>query len=695
MFRHILSVILLSPLLYGQFFTPPIQSELVTNSIDSQDYRSLKFTAESGYFYRLQNSANLSQWDDLFTIDGIGESISYPMTLLNGQQNSGNSNTDPVQGVMVSIQAVQTGGIVANWRSLESSTAIQVYIPGINLDAAWQTSPLRNYQTDDYLMLVVKHSDTLPEEPYTFSNLAPADLDFFTVFENEFPQISESAPSDIVGPPAGALGSKLFYRVTVEVGDIDSDGIPDLLETTPVDQGGTGSDPFNPDTDDDGVFDGAEVGQGSNPNDADSFPEDCNLPSDDPVERVLSATIEIKKINFHDSHKMTSDNMATTYGCPQWVLSSHNYPVAYSKGDAVKLSGRFEARESTQSISVEITGPDGMKLTGNLSQEGDSNFWTLKETSFDKGLKDEIQHYTRLDPDKEFKLDWKFTITPEDGEATEITEGTKHTVYVTHGDPIPGNSSGREIVQETAFDIATRYAAGLSTSKAGTTRLSIVKAIFVPFGAIHVPKVKPTTGLLLPDGMTYYNGGNPTQQECTTGTEMLKDPRGNGECTAWADLFSDVIRLHGFKGIRQEVTPAAAAEKKVLVNNVQFVGNIINNPNLGPYGWVTGINLRTHSPNPAPANLGGIFGQGSKRLAEPPKIFGNHFIVDFEGTLFDASYEGNPVDPPNAVAKYENAAFAGYGNTQVNPSTGQELHFFRKNNPGNTPEIKLTKHPKD
>lgn len=375
MLRHILVVIFLSPLLYGQFFTPPIQSELVTNSVENQDYRSLQFQAESGYFYRLQNSANLTQWDDVFTIDGVGEPIAYPMVLLSGTQNSGTTNTDPVQGVMVSLQTVQTGGIVASWRSLGSSTAIQVYLSDIDLDATWQTSTIRNYRTDDYMMLVVKRNETLPEEPFSFSNLTPADLDFLTVFENEFPQIAASTSSEIVAPPATALASKSFYRVTVEVGDIDRDGIPDLIETTPVDQGGTDTDPFNQDTDGDGVFDGAEVGQGSNANDANSFPEDCNLPSDGSAPNLLiepaEMTIEILRINFHDNHKMTSDNMATAYVRPQWVLSSHNYPVAYTKGDAIKLSGRFSTTGSIKSVSVEVTGPDGMKLSNNLKQEGE------------------------------------------------------------------------------------------------------------------------------------------------------------------------------------------------------------------------------------------------------------------------------------------------------------------------------------
>ncbi len=58
--------------------------------------------------------------------------------------------------------------------------------------------------------------------------------------------------------------------------DSDGDGITDNKENLPIDQGGTGTDPNNPDTDGDGLFDGFEVDVGTDPNNPDTDGDGLN-----------------------------------------------------------------------------------------------------------------------------------------------------------------------------------------------------------------------------------------------------------------------------------------------------------------------------------------------------------------------------------------------------------------------------------
>jgi hypothetical protein len=106
---------------------------------------------------------------------------------------------------------------------------------------------------------------------------------------------SAFAPIGASGDPAGAVGRYAQYRAELATGDpaatpvldgvelacafaapdADGDGLPNEAETGTgifVSSTDTGTDPLDPDSDDDGSLDGFEVLHGSDPNDADSIP---------------------------------------------------------------------------------------------------------------------------------------------------------------------------------------------------------------------------------------------------------------------------------------------------------------------------------------------------------------------------------------------------------------------------------------
>jgi hypothetical protein len=79
-------------------------------------------------------------------------------------------------------------------------------------------------------------------------------------------------PNPAHGPWRRLFGQALEGDVRISSEDDDNDGLLDIYETdtgTYVSPTDTGTDPLDPDSDDDGLLDGAEVALGTNPNDPD------------------------------------------------------------------------------------------------------------------------------------------------------------------------------------------------------------------------------------------------------------------------------------------------------------------------------------------------------------------------------------------------------------------------------------------
>ena len=156
--------------------------------------------------------------------------------------------------------------------------------------------------------------------------------------------------------------------------------------------------------------------------------------------------------------------------------------------------------------------------------------------------------------DVPFQLDWQIKI----GGGSFISIGsTKHTVYVTAGDPI-GPALNKRL--ETVFSVACRRANNIAID----IEDRIPEAIWAEFIDRHVERVIPSTGDTDGVAMGYYanipdtmpagaaTAGTPT--DCGGSTEEMLKLR-NGVCGAWADFFRDLLAVHGISCTSRGLEP--------------------------------------------------------------------------------------------------------------------------------------------
>jgi hypothetical protein len=229
--------------------------------------------------------------------------------------------------------------------------------------------------------------------------------------------------------------------------------------------------------------------------------------------------------------------------------------------------------------------------------------------------------------------------------------------------------------------------------------------------------------------MGYWTGG---QNTCQSLAYMLASPGGDGSCVAWSQLFHQTLEAQGITGseifeITADTTVNPGADG-FLVKNWNFGKHITtgNNgtcdshlsgddvsvpltgsmPNVacitpGPNGTldssasgddqvVDGLLIGTQYPyilysgswlgSPYGimfgdvANQPGIPGQNNP---EPPPFFGNHFVVEYQGSVYDPSYGAGPFA---SELDHKNAAIDGIksGNeANKNNSAIQELDYQR------------------
>ena len=415
-------------------------------------------------------------------------------------------------------------------------------------------------------------------------------------------------------------------------------------------------------------------------------------------------------ISFRESHNLTSDDKLICYRGFHWKRNSHSFPISYNIGQKMKvtLEVTFPGAQPEAELFIRATDVNGAMLMGDeialTQQKKDPEKFRLIDHSFDKNISDVIKHYSWKTAGEEFTITWAYYQKTDDPSLPEIGIGfdvTKHTLYETHDKPLARKVGVLTRIprQESIFELSCRYADEMKVGNVSAengdviSKLDIAKRIFVPFTALEVPKVKPTFGVLQEVPMTYYDaeGGG----SCATGARMLADESGNGVCSAWATLLLEILGSHGWKGELKEVQPAVAQEKLVVVKHVTLGdpsdGLDVNFPE---YKYKGNSNFWTQSPD----ENGGIYGQGSSKKYEPPKIFFNHFIAEFENTIFDPSYESTPVVGPNRIKDFEDRSFALYGvdpdiaDDEV-PESDEDLAnaVFRRNNTeqGSGAEVKL------
>lgn len=211
---------------------------------------------------------------------------------------------------------------------------------------------------------------------------------------------------------------------------------------------------------------------------------------------------------------------------------------------------------------------------------------------------------------------------------------SQHTVYATFATPTAPK------LFETMLDVGTVGA------RRATAPDQAVAQLFNTFRDLDVRRR---------DGvrMTFWATTHDYQRLAQFAEDMLARPDGDGACGAWAELLDGAIKGLGISGsakaefkVDQTAYPGA---KLFLVRNWEFVPPVISSRS--PI-YQTGPLSEDDLIHGEAVNLTGRPGQGS---SEPPSMFGNHFIVMYNGTFYDPSFGISATNP----VQYESQIVAG------------------------------------
>lgn len=649
---------------FGQAL-PEASHDVIEEVVNGETFRSLRFETEEDLFYRVEQTSDLQTWTEIFSIDGLGGPVIIPMVQTSGQSPQQGANSLEQEGVTIHLNPTTSNGTLVSWRSLDLGYLVQHHLPSIDLDQTWNTAPLVNYLTADYYMGVVRSSNPVNAPATALPPLLTEDSDLISQFVSEYSNIANGiGGTGTIGVP---IANASFFRIRVSEADIDRDGIPDRIERLPL-PNGTDTDRFNPDTDGDGYWDGAEAAQDKDPKDPNDYPDpqtrpSTNLPgSGGPL--VAPLQFDPVEVGFHEkNHVLQSDNGKTNYVSPQWRAESHNYPVSYKRGEEITLSGKFKLPYYITGAFVQVSGPNGISFPGPVAllSIGDS-LWELAPSTCNGNLVDTIKFYSAQTAGKEFKLEW--LITTSDQNILTPSQDTKHSMYVTHDTPILGDRKSKRVIRrETVFNIGCRNADGMkedpNAQGGAISKLDIAKAIYGEFTDLEVARVVPTKALLRDEAMTYWlrDGDGIPQAGCNDHLSLLESASGNGTCEAWSFLLSDIYRANGIDTTRIQIIRSLQTERFLMMYNV--VGQDPINTGFPGYNFMENVNIF-----PFDNVVRGRPAQGLHKanpVRDPPKVFESHYILDCEDSLFDPSYGSAPITGPQRLLDFDDTNILGFG----------------------------------
>jgi alpha-tubulin suppressor-like RCC1 family protein len=365
--------------------------------------------------------------------------------------------------------------------------------------------------------------------------------------------------------------------------------------------------------------------------------------------------VEIMEVSFGGDatkyHELKSDDSATTYAAPHWIdkngdgdaadvlQGEHNYAVAFTRNTKPKIGAELEVSGLPSGIPIKVraTGPGEVRIPATSPAiSGEEITLALVESS--GALVNTIKHFIHKDSVKAFELKWELSF--DGGTAWSEVAKTKHTIYVTFGDP------KTNLRQETLFDLGCRNADGETDEGNARDRM------FSEFTDRNVKRLDGTQ-------MTYWSNG---QMGSTDTPALLSRPDGNGNCQSWSGLFRDVLLIQGIQADRIRVWPQAH-DTSVIVKSWRFTEPPHGPPN---HPYVIGLDA---------TDAQGIAGQGNP---DPPGSFNGHWITDSGGAYYDPSYGTTPVSGSNRGKLYEDGAFEGFGATYVLPDNTR-FDAIRKN----------------
>jgi hypothetical protein len=341
----------------------------------------------------------------------------------------------------------------------------------------------------------------------------------------------------------------------------------------------------------------------------------------------LIASPVVRGLEFRNCQQIYRDGTGSDYsGAQHWQdanfdgdaldVGDRRFPVAYKAGDFVTLQQIVVQSNSACVVPpvavLKGTGPAMEEYVVGVARDATGG---LEFRWIDSGNTDAFRASTALAAG--IKRHQAFQITWEAAFRKDLyvpSGSTDVRLYVTLVDPVPCPDAGMRNY-ESVYDISCSAADG------ETSGSDAVKRIAARFAGLNVSR-KAVDGDNGADGtqMTYWVGGSPP----TNMGAMLLNSTGDGQCSAWAELFVACCYLQGENGAK-----LAKVENKHGPGTLHFLVkdwlNLTSNPVL-----TTGLDLNTQvSDQP------GIAAQGN---LNPPSYFMNHYVVTYPGKIYDPSY---------------------------------------------------------
>jgi len=359
--------------------------------------------------------------------------------------------------------------------------------------------------------------------------------------------------------------------------------------------------------------------------------------------QILSAGFKDDAYNTQTTIK--SDDGETVYsdsddgtGMGQWVdaegdhqpdpsedPTERNWPLAFEAGSTMSLHAQISVPDLAMGTPVVVKA----KRTGFVDVEwqitATGTLLELPRQASTIPLPDSVQCFSHHSATDAFSVDWSIQIGSQ---AVQKLGKTHHTLYSI----LKHTGSAKE---ETLYALACRGSVGRTTANNG-----LVSSVFYEFADREVCRVKPTTAEEDGTPMTYRHDSSVS---LSGGYSDLLGTR-HGRCGHWADLFQEVLVLHGIYPFGSE-----NAAKKIALNLKDPAGisaayeaawqefhpgsvRPAAEPVMFIRNWlIDGGEFTEWNP----LDESGVPAQGNP---DPSSIFLNHVVMEYGGTIFDPSY---------------------------------------------------------
>lgn len=364
--------------------------------------------------------------------------------------------------------------------------------------------------------------------------------------------------------------------------------------------------------------------------------------------------------------ELTSDNSETEYSAPHFYDADgnfdaadtgqyeRNYSVAFTRNTKPKIGATFKIQDislsafgdsANDSPKIRAHGSDGIEIPATTAVV-EANFVTLPLTESTTPLPDAIKYCNKSDGTA-FELTWEMSV---DGGSTWVQLATtKHTVYVTLGDPSPMPDNRH--FQETLFFIGCKFANGL------TSQADMIGAVWTEFEGRQLYRVDHPESPL-----TYYANNAAPYTTCVSLDQMLA--AGDGRCGCFQGLMLQILYNQGVSAAVAKptlVTPHPDYRAEAIAAYMAEYGEDPRPtyPTIRNIFFVKNWDLNTKTPF-STVDQDGAPAQGN---SDPIAVFADHALVevnlpDTASEIYDPSYGTGPF---GSIVSWQDNSLAGFG----------------------------------